>query len=283
MPSCGSCHASQPGGSGIAVHVAPSARSLTLGQAITVNTNVTGGAVSSKNWGGMTTYVTAGVFTAGSNTKTGTTGVDLTHSTKVNNRNWTYGYKAPTTPGLVQMYVVAMTADGDGSDNSGDLWAFHNYDAAATTSTPLRLYANAVGVTPIGNACVGSYGQVPVLGAKETPSVGNANFAIEVYGAAPNSPTLLMLGANPNWLPLELTFMGVPGCYLLVDPLATLAGMTGAGDAKRAEGVWNLPLAIPSEPSLAGGVLQVQVAIVDANNGRRTPLTLTNALGIQIQ
>ena len=283
MPSCGSCHASAPGGSGIAVNVAPTARSLTPGQAISINTFMTGGAVNSKNWGGMTTYVTGGTFTAGANTRTGSSGVDLTHSTQINNRNWTYGYTAPTTAGLVQMFVVGLTADGNGGDNSADLWSFHNADATATTSTPLRLYVNAIGVTPIGSACAGSYGQVPVLGAKEVPSVGNANFAIEVHGAAPSSPTLMLLGANAAWQPLDLGFIGVTGCKLLVDPLVTMAGMTGAGDAKRAEGVWTQPLAIPNDPGLVGGAFQIQVAIVDASNGRPTPLTLTNAIGIKVQ
>jgi hypothetical protein len=283
MPSCGSCHASAPGGNSVAIHCVPSARSLALNQAITVNSYTSGGATDPKNWGGMTTYATAGRFTAGTNTRTGTSGSDLTHSTQVNNRNWTYGYTAPATPGLVQMYVVGLTADGNGNDDAGDLWAFHGADPASTVSTPLRLYANADGVVAIGEACAGSWGQVPVLGAKESPAVGNANFAIEAHGTAPSTQTVMLLGANPNWVPVDLGFMGVPGCKLFVEPLMTFPGQASAGDAKRAEGVLIQPLPIPNDPGMVGGRVQLQVAIVDLNNGRPTPLTLTNALGITIR
>ena len=294
--SCGQvgCHgtfvaAAPPGGNGIHVDVAPSARSLQLGQAISVTTTVTGGQTGPGSPGGFNSYLGAGIpttrgsFVAGSSSRVSVLGTEITH-TDSTWRAWTYGFKASaTTTGLVEMWVACLTADGDLMPTPNDLWAFHGYEGAATTSTPVRLYVNAARVVPFGTACVGSYGQHPVLGAPRSPNLGSTTFTLELHGSAPLAPIALLLGANPAWTPLDLSVINAVGCTLWVDPQVSVALATGPGNAQRAEGSAVIGLPIPSSPGLSGARLQVQVAIVDAANGRGVPITMTNALDLTLQ
>ena len=287
-PSCGTvlCHGAAvgvPGGNNIAVSIAPTARSLTLGQAISVTTSVTGGATGPGNPGGFNSFISRGRFTVGTGTAVGFSGTDITH-TDSTRRSWTYGYTASTTiTGLVNMWAACNTGDGDLLAGPGDIWAFHNFDSTSTTSTPVRLYVNAARVRPFGSSCVGSYGQYPVFGAPQQPNLGSATFSFELNGAAPSAPMALLIGANPSWVPLDLTFINITGCTLWVDPTVSISLATGAGDAKRAEGTASIPLPIPSSGGLSGAKLQAQIAIIDFANGRGVPVTMTNALELTLQ
>lgn len=285
-PSCGDigCHRPFPGGLSLAVALAPTARSLVQNQTISITTSATGGQTAS-TWGGFVTQATAGVFTPGANSQIGSVAGDVvTHfnATNSNGRVWTYGYTAPATPGLVEVYTVVNTVNGDGISNALDFWGFHGFSSAATIATPVRLYVNATRVTPRGSSCVGSWGQYPVLGSKTVPNVGNAAFALELHGASPSAPFALVLGANPAWQPLDLTPFGIAGCTLEVDVLLNSAGTTTAGDILRAEGTATIPLPIPNDPALSGGNVQAQAVIVDANAPRPLKVTLTNGLGLAI-
>ena len=287
VPGCGAaaCHRLFPGGLSLAVAVAPSARALTPAQAISITTSATGGQTLS-TWGGFCMEATAGTFSAGTNSQVplpAGTVVTHTQALAANNRVWTYGYTAPTTPGLVELYTVVNTANGNGVPDAGDYWGFHGYSSSATQSTPVRLFVNAPGVAPLGDGCVGSWNQHPVLGSKQAPTVGNQNFALELHGAAPTSPVTVLIGANPAWQPIDLGVVGVPGCKLLVGPLVSLNTITSAGDMLRAEGTATVPLPLPNDPALRNGQIQVQAVIADANNGRPLPLTLTTGLAINIQ
>lgn len=282
-PSCGTalCHTGTLGGNSLKVATIPTARSLATGQAISITTNCTGGAVDPLNHGGLAVDVTRGTLRAGTGTSVNFTGRELSHTNR-NSRTWTYGFTAPTTPGAVDLYVAVNAANGDGQEFN-DTWAFHGYDGTSTVSTPVRLFVNATGVTALGASCVGSFGQFPVLGADQVPSVGNANFKLELRGAAPAAPVALVLGANPAWTPLDLTPISIPGCTLYVDPLLTVSAQTTAGNAQRAEGTLSMSLPIPADPALQGRAFEVQFAIVDASNGRFAPVTMTNGLSIKIQ
>lgn len=278
-----------PGGNGIHIDVAPSARSLQLGQTISITTTVSGGQTGPGNPGGFNSYLGAGLptvrgsFVAGTNSRVAILGTEITH-TDSTWRSWSYGFKASaTTTGLVQMWVASLTADGDQLPSPNDFWCFHGYDGASTTSTPVRLYVNAPRVRPFGDSCAGSYGQFPVLGAPRSPDLGSTTFALEVHGCAPLAPIAFLIGANPAWTPIDLGTINAPGCTLWVDPQISLVSTTGAGDAQRAEGTATLALPIPGSPGLAGALLQTQVVIVDANNGRGVPVTLTNALELTLQ
>jgi hypothetical protein len=285
-PSCGACHGNlgfPPGGNGLRVSVTPTARSLAFGQAISVTVSATGGAVNPNNEGGIAGFATYGTFVAGSGTQVGFQANDITHTSKQNNRTWTFGYNAPTSrTGPTDLYFVVNTVDGDSLASVGDMFAFHNYDGTSTSSTPVRLFVNATGVTAFGSACVGSFLQHPVLGASQSPTVGNQGFAMELVGAAPLAPAAVLIGVPP-FPPFDLSAIGITGCTLYVNSLVSFSGATSAGDPQRAEGTASFPLPIPALAFLRGLALDAQVAIVDLNNGRNVPVTMTNALSIVIQ
>lgn len=280
LPGCGACHRPSPGGNLLNVDVALSARSLLPGQSITVTTSATGGRPHPQNWGGFSCDTDAGTFSAGVGTQVGLGGLGITHVTAFSspNRTWTYGYSAPATPGPLNMWANVNTVDGNGQATAADLWAFHGGDGLETTPTPVRMYVNAVDVLPVGDSCVGAWENYPVLGAREQPTRGNANFAVEVVGAAPSSPFVLLIGTPLP--PLDLTPIGVTGCTLYVNAVASLVLGTSAGIVKFAEGTATVPLPIPAAVT---GTLRVQGAFADAASGRPLPLTVTNALDIVIR
>jgi hypothetical protein len=281
-PSCGMCHgASQQGLNGLHVTVTPTARSLALGETISVTTQATGGAVSMMGvWGGLVSENTDGTFVAGTNTQVDGSGAFVTHfdPSLSNNRTFTYGYVAPMRPGPVDVYSVCNTVDGDFT-NSGDIWGFSGSDAALPEGTPARLFVNADGVQRIGDGCRGSFENWPVLGSRESPTIGNANFSLEVVGAAAGQPAALLIGIR-RAVPIDLSIIGITGCLLHINSSTSRSTTTSAGSTQRGEGVARFALAIPNLPSLIGGTLDFQSAIIDPPNGRGIPITLTNAVGV---
>lgn len=278
MPACGACHAPTPGMGGVDVDVALSARSLAPGQSITVTTSASGGQTASTN-GGFSSEVTAGAFSAGVNSRVGLAGLGITHQSSFTAvRAWTYGYTAPTIPGPVLMYATSNTVNGDLTPGPEDWWAFHGGDGLEQVPTPVRLFVNAARVTSVGDSCVGSWENVPVLGIKEAPDAGNANFAIELIGAAPLSPVVLLIGTQ--FPPIDLGFMGLTGCTLHTNPVITVNAATGAGNPKFAEGAARIP--IPLASGLRATV-RVQAAFFDNGAPRALPMAVTNALDIVIR
>ncbi len=283
-PSCGTCHNPNPGAATgfprIRVTLLPTDRVLTAGQSIRLALSVTGGQSASPN-GGFSMDATAGTFSAGLNSRVVPPGDAITHSNS-STRSWTFGYTAPTTRGLVEVSVVVNTVNNDLINNDDDMWAFHGFDDTATDVTPLRLFVNAAGVAPLGTACVGSFGNVPVLGSATVPTIGT-NFTLQMHGAAPSAFAGLLLGATPFPGGLDLSGLGINGCSLFVDPLVTLFSATGAGDAQRGEGSATFGLSIPNDPNLVAGVLHFQAFVLDVSTGRALPLTMTNGLSATIQ
>ena len=178
---------------------------------------------------------------------------------------------------------MVNTVDDNRQSGAGDFWASHGFDGAQWFSTPVSLYVLSSGITAFGSACAGGYDNVPVLGGMEAPSVGNANFALELHGAAPGTAAVLLLGANPAFVPVDLGLLGANGCTLLVEPALMVAATTSAGVVQRGDGAARFALPLPAQPSLRGAQLQAQAAIVDVATARALPLTLTNALRVVMQ
>jgi hypothetical protein len=122
-----------------------------------------------------------------------------------------------------------------------------------------------------------------VFGASQVPSVGNGSFAVELRGMAPTAPAGVIVGFDPAWIPVDLTFLGIEGCSLLVDPSLFLNTFTGAGDVRRAEGAATLGLPIPGDNGLRGTSFRLQGFVLDVNSGRTLPLTMTNGIAVTIQ
>ncbi|MEZ5964651.1 MAG: choice-of-anchor V domain-containing protein [Planctomycetota bacterium] len=283
-PACGQCHRPTPGAAAgfapVVVTVDPTARVLAPAQATNVNVSVAGGFGSAR--GGFACDATAGIFSAGLNTALAAGGTAITHSNS-SARTWSFGYTAPSTPGLVELYTVGNAVNGNNNNDNNDMWAFAGFDQAASTATPTRLYVNAPGVTAFGSACAGGFGNVPVFGARQAPTVGNAAFALELHGAAPNATVGVILGVTAFPVPIDLGFVGVPGCALAVDPLLVLNAVTGAGNAQRGEGTATIAMPIPARPILRNRTLRFQAFFTDVASGRPTPLTFTNGLAVTLQ
>lgn len=279
-PSCGTCHSGSGNGQGLVVSIAPTARILAPGQAISVTTSSTGGVAGSQ--GGFVGHASRGALSAGATSQINGAADHVTHTLPNNsNRQWTYGYTAPATPGVVELYSVVNTVNGD-LTTGGDEWGFHGVVVGAQQNTPTRLFVNAQGVTEKGAACVGSHGNVPVYGALDQPRVGQL-WTTELHGAPPMTQLSMFIGIDPNFPPFDLSLIGITGCTLHVNPVLTRPGATGPGDAQRGEGRATLTLGVPGDPSLASLPLLAQVAILDLQNGRTIAVTMSNGIQSTIQ
>ena len=182
--------------------------------------------------------------------------------------------------GPVEIYSVANTVDGFGYIN--DIWAFHGWDPSSLLAVPARLYVNARGIQRIGEGCVGSFGNQPVLGGAEDPVLGNKSFFLEVINAAALAPIVFAVGLQyPT--PIDLSILGITGCRLHVYSLDSFVTVTSPGLPRFGLGRARMPLPIPNDPVLKGGVLAFQAAIVDRHNGRPRPVTMTNAVSVTLR
>ncbi len=195
-----------------------------------------------------------------------------------------------------------------GNTNSGRPF-FYPFDAGVAVPTQ-RLYSTsgpnatvagvnqkgvglAIGVDYVegvqftyGKGCRGDGGKVPVIGALNGfPIVGNRNYSITLGSARPQSTALLLWGlSDKRWgsftLPLDLGNAGITNCTLyaaadFVWSAPTFGGSPGTGQAL-------VKFPIPAIGTLKGLNLYFQWAVVDPASGRKTPLTLSNALRVVI-
>jgi hypothetical protein len=274
--SCGRCHGSAHGG--VTVTVKPDARSLLVSKTTAVT--ISGSSSTKSVTGGFTADVTKGKLVAGTNTKINTGGTAITHSSR-SRRAWKFNYTAPAKPGLVELYAVVNCTNGNG-ERSGDSYSFHGSSPSNTTSTPVRLYANAgTGVKPTGESCSDGFGNHSVLGAKTIPTRGT-NFVLEAFGMAPAAPMLIMFSIGGNVPAFDLAPLGAPGCLLRTTIQIEAVAATGAGNASRAEGAFTLPVPIPSNTP-KGLVFAVQFGFIDSKSKRAFPFTVTNGLECTVQ
>lgn len=94
------------------------------------------------------------------------------------------------------------------------------------------------------------------------PNPGGGNVDLHLFGAPTNSPALAYFGSSStSWggvpLPLELTFMALPGCKIYTDLL--VAALTNTNVA----GIATLSFAVPGNSSLLGASAYNQWAIAD--------------------
>lgn len=135
----------------------------------------------------------------------------------------------------------------------GNLWNI--YTTAWQDASPTATFAT------FGSGCTGTNG-VPTLAAApgSRPALGGT-FTVEA-GNLPFGIALLMIGLSNVQtgtgipLPIDLGFLGMPGCPLLVDPEIN-APMIGTGTSAS----WNWPL--PAQASLFGIYVYLQAFSLD--------------------
>ncbi len=91
-------------------------------------------------------------------------------------------------------------------------------------------------------------------------------------------PLVILGGSRGLWgavaLPLDLTYVGMPGCHLYTDPIMTLP-LTNAG------GTATWPMDIPNTPSLVGATFYMQGAVISPGTNP-VGLVMTNAVEARI-
>ena len=234
--------------------------------------------------GGFTMEASAGAFVAGTTTRTDTTNAGRAAITHVNSlqRDWTFSWTAPTTPGLVQIFATANAANGDGR-NSGDAWGWFG-PMSNVPGTPHRIFVNGPQVTSTGEGCAGTDGFRPLLGMANAPTVGTS-YVAQTHNLPANGVSVSILGLSNTafgTLPLPLPLQGLGGgsCVLRVSiDLTQVAIASGAGSGT---GVANATWAIPAVTSLRGLALHHQTMTVDAG-ANSLGLSFSNALSTTVQ
>lgn len=140
-----------------------------------------------------------------------------------------------------------------------------------------------LGSAPFGLGCPGTGGAIPgitTMGGPPSTTNGNQGFRIVLTHALGGSPALLVAGVSPVFPPLDLGFLGSPGCPLSVLPAVALPAVTvgpipGAGGA-------TVTLPVPSSPALAGAVVFFQWYVVDPGPAI-APGVVSQPLGVVLQ
>lgn len=287
-PGCGKCHTPFPGGP--TVLVAPTARVLSAGQQISITVSSTGGTAKHENlgWaGGFLADVSAGTLVAGTTSQAALSGTWLTHKDSFTaQRNWTFGYTAPTTTGKVDLWTAVNTVNGNGQE-TGDQWAWHGDNPFNTFSTPVRLYVNAKFVQAVGTGCPDGHGNVGVLGAPLTPTRGQM-FRLEGFGLPPAQRCLLVFGLQQNFTPVSTANLGAPGCFLNTDfsPLQVFLSTSGPNtnqDRAMANGTFTLAAPIPNDANLQGLLFRAQLLVADQDSKNPFGVVFTNGLAMTVQ
>jgi hypothetical protein len=149
-----------------------------------------------------------------------------------------------------------------------DVWS------VANPSTPLYTAQGAITDLEIGvhdrasffrygKGCTGTGAQGPVFQYVNLPSIGNANFTLAVRGGRPSSPAVLLVGLSrtrfgATTLPFKLDSVGMPGCELLVAPVAD--GTVGLDPL----GAGSFVLPVPATGLPKGAELNSQWFVLDA-------------------
>lgn len=94
--------------------------------------------------------------------------------------------------------------------------------------------------------------------------------------APPNSLAVLVLGASPVG-PIDLAFLGAPGCTLDVSPDMAVGTTASPAIVSGRPGAAHLVLPLPHETHLAGATFHAQWLLVDGSQ-----LTTTNALDLTV-
>src|SRR5688572_3573749 len=179
-----------------------------------------------------------------------------------------------------QLWLVDSVGDTDGDD-------FPDFVApgfASLSAPAVRLLSGVPdGVTTLGTGCADGRGVVPRIGCTFVPTRGRS-FSVNFARVRSGAPAYLMLGAtDTNWqqfsLPIELSPIGMPGCWLRISPDVVAAASTiGPPGNRRA----SVALSIPDDPVLAGQSFFAQWSVLEPPTARQTAAT-TRALRITIQ
>lgn len=169
-------------------------------------------------------------------------------------------------------------ADGDAMDPgeiSADLWSFGFWGFKPPITDPLGPFIEDIEAGPNGLFPPGSSNWTtsgvgcsqfspgpPQIGHVGHAQVGTSNFSVTVSGTGANLPAVVAYGlSNTLWfgipLPLDLTFAGLPGCFLY----QSLTGQINASTGPAGTGSVTIP--VPSDPTLVGLPVHLQWLVIN--------------------
>ena len=182
------------------------------------------------------------------------------------------GARAPYEPGGTTMPVARL---------SNGVWTAQTAPQALKWRGYCTLLDDA-NVQAIGSGCATAAGRIPGAFTNHAAQIGNADFQVEASGFPPGSVGVAILGANPAWPSVPVP--GAPAnCFVHNEALVLLTVPIGTGNERASHAVgaaghcW-LDLAIPSNPALAGFVLDVQFAALDPASTDPLPFVFTNGV-----
>ncbi len=175
---------------------------------------------------------------------------------------------------------VVVTGNGIG-DLNGDEFPDLAVTGGDSSANWIRIYSGAPdGVATIGVGCADARGVVPRIGMTRSAAIGTT-FSLNLSRVSPGIPAALVLGvSSTTWqgltLPLELTMLGLRGCFLRVSPDYVVPLPTGGTGSK---GWIAQPVPVPNLASLVGQRFFVQWLALDPANGGST----TRALDVTVR
>jgi hypothetical protein len=145
---------------------------------------------------------------------------------------------------------------------------------------------DAAYVQAVGLGCMATTGRIPSAFTNNAPTIGNADFQFEASGFFPGTIGIAVLGINPSWVGVPLT-IAQPGCVVYADPQVLLTVPVGTGNEQALQSTgcaghcW-IDMPIPSNPALAGIVIDAQLGAIDVASTAPLPLVLTNGVRVTL-
>jgi hypothetical protein len=164
--------------------------------------------------------------------------------------------QAPPVAGSHQ-FEMALAANNSGWQPHLGLGSFQ-----LPGQSVVRTLQVAPGAAPFGAGCAATGGTVPLFEVLGTLGSG-LPATLRVSGVAPGVGTLMWLGDSRTFwsgapvLPLDLGFLGAPGCSLLAEPIHLVALQADAS------GIATLPFQVPVLPPALPMTIFGQAVVVD--------------------
>jgi hypothetical protein len=196
----------------------------------------------------------------------------LPPSARLPNRNgatWSGEHTVTIPLGAYQYSGGSLCIDIEGEPVAGSSTAFwgvdHEVDGIAGRATQLGVGCGSLAVR--GNRTLS-------VSPRSLRPGASASF---VNLGPPNSPAVFLVGFTPLPWPLDLAFLGAPGCYAHVMPDVMLPGSVGQGLGGGRPGGFEIDIPFAADPPMLGACFYTQVVNFEAAR-----LTTTNGLKLEL-
>jgi hypothetical protein len=178
----------------------------------------------------------------------------------------------PTPPGggavgtTNWMWRAASLGTRAGDSYPSIAWLDRNWFVPGTSGGRIRAYGTArAGQGPISGAPCTSTGQAPLIGVRKLGvAAANTGFRTTVAKTHANALAALNFSLSPLPSPIDMTFLGYPGCTVYVDPIASYLRVTGVAGIDRGYAAVDLPH--PLSAATTGTAVFAQWLVIEPTN-----------------